>query len=228
MRHSFSGPDNLCPVYFEDEIYPVSLPFADFEAYQIRLAETRQPVDPVLLRQLIDFVPSLEGKALIDVGSFTGLQASILARILVPHSVYLFEPQKVMAAAIRKTIEANGLSETAVFSQDVIGEDGQAIHIGATRPDRLADTSYLRRATGSMTARSIDSLGLSDVGLVNLDYNDSKIPALRGMAATIEASRPVIVVDLGGRDIKEIDAFLSERGYTMQRAGRYSAIFLPA
>lgn len=217
----------FCPIYFDDDIYPVALPFADFDNAQMRLAETRQPLDALLLRQLFDFVPHLQGRVMVDIGGFTGQFAAIVARRLRPSHLHVFEPQKVMADALALTLDANGLTDTMTFHRDVVGETGTEMLIGATRPDRLSDTTYLRREGGPLTAVALDDLGLTDVGLIALDFADSKIPALRGMLRTIATSLPVIVTDLSGRDIREIEPFLAQQSYVMQRAGRNAAIFLP-
>ncbi len=226
-RMSAFGPDALCNIYYDDEIYPVALPFADYDRYQMRLAETRQPPDDVLLRQLRDLVPTLAGRGLVDVGGYTGLGAVMLARLLGAGRLHVFEPQKVMWQALNATIAANGLAGITHVSRDVIGTEGEAATISATRPDRLSGTNYLRREGGPLTCRSLDALELGDVGLVNIEFNDSKFHVLKGMVGLIERCKPIIIADLSGRDAVEMDEFLKGFNYVMSRAGRHSAIFLP-
>ena len=219
--------DGTCPVFFEDEVFYITLPWAAFDTLQMKILAAHAPIDNVFLRQLFDLVPTLAGRNFIDAGSFTGCQALIIDRFLKPDQTHLFEPQKTMYAALKNTISVNDLEKTVHLHMDIIDEDDTVITLGAQRSHSLSETRFLRREGGSLRGKSIDELNISSVGLMNLDFNNSKIYALRGARKTIEADRPVIAVDLSGRDATEIKEFLEEFEYEHIRAGRHSMIFLP-
>lgn len=219
--------DGTCPIFYQDVVQHIALPWADFEQLQMLLLARRAPKDEVFLRQLIDLIPSLEGRALIDVGSFTGSHAMMLRAILNPSETHLFEPQKTMTEALETTIAVNKADKDVTLHTDIIDEDGQEIIMSAYRPDRLSEATYLRRAEGPLKARSLDSYKFKKVGMICLDYNNAKINALRGAAAILKKDRPVLTTDLTARDIDEVRTFLEPYDYEDVRAGQNSMIFLP-
>jgi FkbM family methyltransferase len=219
--------DGTCPIFYQDVVQHIALPWADFELSQMQLLARRAPKDDVFLRQLFDLVPSLEGKALIDVGSFTGVHAMMLRAFLKPKETHMFEPQKTMKEALETTIAVNGAGKDVTLHTDVIDEDGQDIVMSAYRPDRLSEATYLRRADGPLKSKSIDSLKIKKVGCLCLEFNNSKVNALRGAEKTLIKDRPVITLDLTARDIDEVRAFLEPHNYEDIRAGQHSIIFLP-
>lgn len=220
-------PDRLTRVYYNDKIYNICFSMVEFESYQQRLLETRQPFDLTMLTQLFDLVPTLDGKEIIDVGGFTGLQGLILAHELGAGHLHVFEPQKAAQEGLRATLMANDCAEKFTLYDVVVDEADQALAIAGMPPNRLAQVHFIRRSGASYASRSLDSYGFENIGLLNLDYNASKVPALRGAEKLISEQKPVVVLDLLGRDIDEIKILMSDHGYVMQIIGRHSVIFLP-
>lgn len=221
--------DGTGSIFYRDSVVHAALPWADVDHFQSRLLSRRTPEDELILTQLIDLIPSLAGRTLVDVGSFTGTTAFILRAFLAPDATHLFEPQAVMAEALQAAIEKNAKTGGPItLHRDILDEEGQEIEIGANTPVRLWQTRYLRREGGALKARALDSFDLGTVGLINVDFVNDKVPFLRGAMQTIERDRPVIVVDLSARDIDEVRAELSPRDYQDVRAGRNSMIFLPS
>ncbi|WP_439155634.1 hypothetical protein [Yoonia sp.] len=219
--------DGTCPIFFKDEVVHIALPWASVDQLQMTYVSRRMPADPVFMEQILDLVPTLEGKAFLDVGSYTGTFAMFVRRFLKPTSVHLFEPQNVMKDALLKTISANDGASDVRYHQVIIDEDDASHVIGAYSPTKLSEAKYLRREGGTLRARSIDSMAIADVGYINLDFPNAKVNAIRGAMATIEKDRPVLSVDLGARDIKEIRAIIEPLDYEAVRAGRNSIIFVP-
>lgn len=220
-------PDGTCPIFYDDTVVHIALPWGDFDTHQMQLIARHAPRDDVFLRQLFDLVPSLEGRAFIDVGSYTGTTAMITRAMLNPRETHLFEPQKTMKTALDITVTVNDADDDTTLHTDVVDEAGQEMTIGNYRADRLSDVSYLRRADGAMKAVALDDLGIDGVGLINLDYNNAKLPALRGAAGIIERDRPVITLDMSARDIEELREFIAPFDYEDVRAGQNSVLFLP-
>lgn len=220
-------PDGTCPVFYADEVFHIALPWSDVDGLQMQMLARRTAPDDVLMQQIFDLVPTLAGRTLIDVGSFTGTSALMMQRFLKPDAVHMFEPQQAMQEALATTLGANPDTSNITVHQTVIDEEGAQITRSASRPDRFSEASYLRREGGAITARSIDSFGFENVGLISMDFNNTKLNALKGAQETIARDRPVVVMDLTGRDTDEIRAFFEPHDYEYQRGGRHSMLMLP-
>lgn len=221
--------DDLYPVFYEDRVLRVSLPYAAFERSQMHMATRHTLVEPTLVRMIVNLIPPFEGDAtLVEVGAFSGAMALMLRALLKPSVTHLIEGQAVMQDSLEKTIKAQGRKGgRMVLHHAVIGEAGQKMKIAANRPERLAETTFLRSEEGDRDAVALDSLSLGDVRLLILDYAGSKIDALRGARETIARHRPAIVVDQSGRDMGEITDLLSEFDFTQTVVGKNHALFLP-
>lgn len=220
--------DGTCPIFFRDCVVHSALPWADVDAFQRKLLSNRAPEDDLILTQLIDLFPSLAGRNLVDVGSFTGTTAFLLRAFMKPDETFLFEPQGVMEDALKAAILRNSKSGGPIHLQrTVLDESNQEIEIGANTPARLSQTRYLRREGGNLRAMAIDDLDLGNIGLINLDFYNDKVPVLRGAIKTLERFRPVVVMDLTARDIAEVRELVTSIGYRELRAGRNSMLYLP-
>lgn len=216
-----------CPIFYGDEVFHIALPWASFDNMQMRLASRHAPIDTLLLKQLLDLVPSLQGKSMIDVGAYTGLTGLIMRRYLKPDYLHLIEPQNVMQDSLKKSIAANPEGCGISLHQLVIDNGLEPMVRADSRPDRLSEVRYIRRDGGHVSAVALDSLDSDQVGLINLDIPGQKIYALQGTARTIETFRPAILTNLTGRDVKEIRDYLSEYGYKGVHVGENSMIYLP-
>lgn len=226
--HLQSNPvSGTCAVFFDDEVFDIALPYAAFDAYQFKIASRHSAPDPLLFTQLLDLIPTMTDKSIIDVGSFTGLSGLILRRFLLPKNLIMIEPQRVCQSHLARTIAANPEGCDVTLLPHVIDEEGSTIARGLTRADRLSETVYLRRGEGMLNATSIDSIAPKDVGLINIDIPGQKIYALRGAALTLETYRPVVIVNLTGRDAPEIQEYMKTQDYEFARAGSHSAFLLP-
>lgn len=221
-------PDGTCPIFFHDAVFHITLPFADFDQLQMRLIARRAPPDEMLLRQIIDLVPSLDDRIYLDVGSYTGTTALILQRFLKPVQTHLFEPQATMRDALENTVAVNTADGSTTVHYDIIDDGQSRCEIGSYRPEKLSEVSYLRRADGRVETRSVDSFDFENVGFVNFDFNNTKVDALKGAQVTIERDRPVVCCDLIGRDQTEQDAFFEPLNYEKVRVGANSVLFLPS
>lgn len=226
-RISSLPADRFASVYYNDKIYNIRLNLVEFCPYQQQILMRRQPLDSVLLLQLFDLLPNLKGKGLIDVGGYTGLQSLVIADQLDASYMHVFEPQKVALSGLKATLEASEFGQRSTVYDVVIDEEDQILAIANARPDRLSRASFIHREGGAYKARSLDSLDLSDIGLLHVDFQASKINLLRGATNLISQQKPVIVMDLSGRDIAEIDIFLENFDYISIRSGGNYSIFLP-
>lgn len=216
-----------CPVFYEDEVFQIALPWAAFDGYQLKIATRHTVPDPTLFVQLFDLLPDLNGRTLLDVGSYTGLSGLVMQRFLNPSKLHLVEPQKIMQDPLRRTVKAN-LKSSQVSLHDCIIDDGtSAMTRASSRPDRLSEATYLRRENGPLQSSTIDDLGIKNLGLIHLDLPGQKIYALRGAQNVLTNDRPVVVTNLLGRDSAEQREHMESLDYEFVRAGKHAAIFLP-
>ena len=216
-----------CPIFYNDSVFEIALPWAAIDRMQMSYVERRMPLDPLLIDQLIALIPTLRGRTLVDVGAFSGATAMILRHFLQPEHTHLIEPQNTLQDSLSMTILANAAETDTTLHQCIIDEADAEIAIGQYRPDRLSDIKYLRRNGGRFRAVALDSIDLGNVGLITLDYRNDKIYALRGGLEMITRERPFICVDISSGDLAEMRTFLEPLGYVDTPVGNQQAVFCP-
>lgn len=217
-----------CPVFYDDAVFNIALPWASFEEYQFRILSRHAVPEPIFYSQLFDLLPTLAGKIMIDVGSYTGLQAMVMRHVMTPTHVVMIEPQAVMQPLLARTIAANPDGCPVTLLQLIIDDGTQPMVRSNTQPGKLHDTVYLRRDGAPLASVTLDSLDLGAVGLINLDIPGPKIYALRGAEAMLRHHRPAVVVNVAGRDVTEMREFMTTLQYEFVRLGERFAMFLPA
>ena len=98
--------DGTCPVFHEDELFQIALPWASFDAYQNRIVTRRGVTDNVLYNQLFDLMPTLSGKARW-ISALHRVAGAGDPPLHVASHVYMIEPQNMMQPLLRRTIDAN-------------------------------------------------------------------------------------------------------------------------
>lgn len=220
--------DGTCPIFLNDEVVYIGLPYVAFDQKQEVLAARHMPEEPEMIVQLVDLVRTLEGLTMIEVGAGTGCNAMFFRAFLKPAKTILIEPQKILRSGLEQTIAANtALPGTAELLEVIIDEDDAELKLGMSRPNRTHEARYLRREGGPLRGTSVDSLKLKKVGLIHFDFMNEKINALNGSAKTIERDRPMVLIDLSGRDLQEIRDFFEARDYSEAKMGRTRHLFLP-
>ena len=214
-------------IFHEDEAFEIALPWAGFDGLQSRILARRGVPDPVLYTQLFDLVQTLAGRAILDIGSYSGLQAMVLRRFLDPVAVHMVEPLAMAQVPLARTIAANPEGAPVTLHKLVIDDATSPIARGATRSERLSDTAFLRRAGGKLTATRIDDMAIGNLGLINLDMAGQKIYALKGARQVLETQRPYVLVNLAGRDSDEMAGFMTPLSYKPVRMGHHATLFLP-
>lgn len=220
--------EGTTPIFYEDAVFNIALPWASFEDYQFRILSRHAVPEPVFYTQLFDLLPSLAGKVLVDVGSYTGLHAMVMRHVMSPTRLVMIEPQAVLQPVLHRTIAANPDGCPVLLLQLIIDDGTQAMVRSNTQPNKLHDTSYLRCDGAHLTSVTLDSLSLENVGLINLDIPGAKIYALRGAEATLRRHHPAVVVNVTGRDVNEMKEFMTRLDYEYVRIGERFAMFLPA
>ena len=151
---------------------------------------------------------------MIHAGTFFGDMLPSFSK-KCPATVYAFEPVLENYVLAKLCVSANGLRNVALFNSALGGEIG--IAYVATE-----DSSGLHKGGGSnlapvgqpTTVVTIDSLGIDDLSVIQLDVEGSELAALQGAEAAINKSRPAILIE---DNRKNCSGFL--RGLVYQSAG---------
>jgi FkbM family methyltransferase len=133
-------------------------------------------------------------RATVDVGAHNGVYASFFAQ----HSarVYAFEPNPNNFRRLAR-LESQRIECFRVALADANG-DG-VLGVPTVHGRELSEGGSLGATTGAAYAtpvRTLDSYVLEDVGFIKIDVEGSERAVLRGAAATIARSRPIIAVEI--------------------------------
>jgi len=161
-----------------------------------------------------------EGGVALDGGANQGVYAcGFAARVGPSGRVLAFEPEPGARAALEANIALNGFRNVAVSDAaltDAAGDVALDVSGGSVRASIAKDLGHER--TLSVPATTIDAevarAGLDRLDLVKLDIEGAEAQALRGAAQTLERFRPVLAVEIVGRDdYAEIAGLLEGVGY---------------
>lgn len=194
---------------------------------EIALGSYETPVQTAL----IDNVSA--GGVVYDIGANVGFFSLLAARHVGPQGrVYAFEPVARNAAAIERGARLNGFAGLEVFAKAAGAASGVADlnlarHIGGAV---LASVGAPPDPRGSVPVEvvAVDDLirerSLRPPSLVKIDVEGAELEVIRGMRATLEAYRPVLICELDdatevglARKIGDLSALLASLGYRLER-----------
>ncbi|MCB1993155.1 MAG: FkbM family methyltransferase [Geminicoccaceae bacterium] len=168
-----------------------------------------------LLRHLV-----APAESSVDVGANRGIYTWSLGRL--SRHVYAFEPNPELAALLRETfgkrveVLACGLSDTEGTLTLWIPRRGGRELVGRSSMMREAIAEFELRSI-EVPVRTLDSLGLDDVGFMKVHAEGHEFAILRGARQTLERCRPTLLVGAQSRFTQEdpdrIFAYLSKLGY---------------
>lgn len=110
--------------------------------------------------------------------------------------VYAFEPLLENYILARLSVDANKLGNVALFNS-ALGDKVAPCLMGRVRDNEHSGGASHVSSTGdvSSTVVTIDSLGLDQLSVLQLDVEGEELSALKGAVRTINAARPVILVE---------------------------------
>jgi len=153
----------------------------------------------------------------IDIGANQGWYTYSLSKIF--QRVYAFEINDEITGWIASYNPGNielihrGLSSTAGRAQ---------FYVPVTRGIALAGwgSLYADNLPGAekciekqVEVRPLDDFAIAAVGFIKIDVEGHELEVLKGAAATIAQSRPIVLVELKKAHVDEADAWFAERGY---------------
>lgn len=185
-------------------------------AVRVLRGEHFEPLTHALVAKLMEMRPG----PMVHAGTFFGDMLPSFSRAC-PARLYAFEPVLENYVLAKKCIEANRLTNVLLTNAGLSDSievafmdtgDGDKHRGGASR---LAEWGQPAMVT------TIDSFAIEGLSVLQLDVEGHELAALKGAVKTIEASKPVILVEDNKR---ACDEFLQGLGY--RRSGRLPGIFV--
>lgn len=175
----------------------------------------------------------------IDAGAYLGFHSTYMARYF--RTVHAFEPQveiyRMLCANLllnncRNVIATNAALYDVAGHMSLADNAEQEIpvpgHDGGVDYDRIGNAAALTfhladaRAPSAVPARTVDELGLTDLGFMKIDTQGSDLHVLRGARATIQRCQPVITAEferelakIHDTTLDDFHRFFDELGYTV-------------
>jgi FkbM family methyltransferase len=178
------------------------------------IARTYRRFEPELPRVVASFP---KGENALDVGTWYGPWTYYLAK-RAGH-VTSFEPNTAVADVLERTVPSN----VTVLRMAASNEDGSAtltLPEGGRGTEGRATLQGLADGgrTATVPTRRLDDLDLGEVSLIKIDVEGHETKVLEGAVALVEASWPVLVVEIEERHggIAPPVSLLREWGYRGQ------------
>jgi len=135
------------------------------------------------------------GMHIADVGANIGLYSLLLARCTGPTGrVYAFEPDALMASALRRNLAANGVTQAEVFEQAVGAATGTAtlqrnsVNSGDNRLGTTTGTALHSEQASVPVCALQDALQGRRLDFIKMDVQGWEGQALRGVADLLDAN----------------------------------------
>lgn len=166
------------------------------------------------------------GGTAVDVGANDGLVSYRLSRIF--SKVYAFEANPDVTQDLRST----AVSRIEIFDVGLSSRDGEAtLHI-PVRGFELTGWASLstgnlpgsEEITRAVSVRRLDGFGLTDISFIKIDVEGHELDVLMGGRDTIDANRPVLLVEIKPENLEGVTSFLTELGYARYRLKELTAI----
>ena len=195
------------------------------------LVKTASAIDTQEIAVMAELAPRLQpGSTIVEMGANFGLYTLAMAKASAGRgcTVHAFEAQRVIAYMVCGTLALNAV-ENAIVHQVAVG--ASAGHIDLPKFNYRLVSSYgsvelgteqkefigQARAPSTEQVRlvSLDSLQLTQVGLMKVDVEGMEDQALQGAVATIERDRPLCLVEWIKSDKAALAGFFKQRGYAV-------------
>ena len=156
------------------------------------------------------------GDVLYDVGANVGFFTVLGARLVGPQgTVVAFEPVAEYAQALEHNVKLNGFGNVVIRRVAVANEPGRrGLELGRSE----TTARLVEHAATSVEATSLDEelrRGALAPDVVKIDVEGAEVDVLDGMAETLRAHRPVLLLEMHGRN-REVGKRLSAAGYSVR------------
>ncbi|HZH26548.1 MAG TPA: FkbM family methyltransferase [Azospirillaceae bacterium] len=194
-------------------------PVANFVKFQLLLHREMRAGEPELrfLPRLLD-----RNRAAVDVGANVGMVTYLLRGRT--SRVYAVEPNPILAEKLRRDFAGAPVEVLNMAVSDVEGvgtlliptADGRTELTGRSSLEPGANAGLAVRPV-KVAKRTLDGLGLANVGFIKVDVEGHEPAVLRGASGIIERDRPMLMVEAEEKFAPglpgEIFDFLGRHGY---------------
>jgi len=158
------------------------------------------------------------GGVIVDVGANTGNHSLFFAAAMDAARVIVFEPNPAAGLHLRRTIEANGLTnvDTSHLGAGVGRENGR-MTIDAGRRGHLGTARLIADDAGGVEVRTLDDAVQGPVDLIKIDVESMELDVLDGARRLIEMQKPVLLVEVEDANIRPFLALVGNLGYRVER-----------
>ena len=166
------------------------------------------------------------GTVVWDIGANIGFYSLIASRAVGDGEVIAFEPLPANAAAIRRNLELNDITNVSIVELALADTEGTAelqIHSEQTwaKLDTSADTPFQQQlevaghvnVEVSTIDRQLERLPPPD--LVKIDIEGAEVAALRGASRLLSECRPTVICEFHGTN-EAVSDLLESHGYTLR------------
>lgn len=200
---------------YPDCVVSSSLIYSDFpEYYEI-----------VFLRNFLS-----NNDCVLDIGANVGHISLLLADVVSPENIYLFEPTPVSYERLKENWKLNGFDTNNIF-QIAIGSVDTSVFINNSQNPVTTNSVTTGKANENYIAveqKTLDSLidiwSNKDIGLIKIDVEGYENEVFRGARNLIKTKRPKIIMfeSLDGQNdpfIKSVLADLNYKVFQLDRNG---------
>ena len=142
----------------------------------------------------------------LDIGSHIGIHTIVLSHCIGDNGkVIAFEPQKKIYKELCMNLNLNFCKNVIPICAALGDREGIA-YLGKEDGDneggRFISFQHLIEPISMIT---LDQLGLKNVSFIKMDVENYEGEVLRGAYKTIMVNRPIIIVEIGGGNIKQAE-----------------------
>ena len=143
---------------------------------------------------------------IVHAGTFFGDMLPNFSRACGPGgNIYAFEPLLENYILARLSVDVNKLGNVVLFNS-ALGEEIAACRMSRSQGNIHSGgaSQVSDKGETSSTVVTIDSLGLRQLSVLQLDVEGHELAALRGATQTISACRPVIMIEDNKRNCEPV------------------------
>lgn len=169
--------------------------------------------EPVELRAIKAHFPL--GGVFVDIGSNVGNHSLFVGGFLSPSRIIPFEPNPIAYKLLIANIALNDMADLFDVSHLGVGVSDKAGGGYAMEDrDRNLGAAQMLEGEGDLqVVRGDDALADVSPDFIKIDVEGMEMEALNGLTATIERSRPVLMVEVDHQNDEAFHAFLEQIGY---------------
>jgi len=158
------------------------------------------------------------GGVIVNVGANTGNHSLFFAAAMDAQRVIVFEPNPIAGHHLRRTIEANGLTniDTSHLGAGLGSESGR-MNVDSGRRGHLGTTRLVADDAGEVEIRTLDDSVEGRVDFIKIDVESMELDVLNGARRLIERDPPVLLVEVEDTNIPPFLALIENLGYRVNR-----------